>query len=275
MSDAHGRARTEGISAPMSPRELEALDLHAHLTDPARKQGFVTPMFEHIAPRYDAFTRLFSFGMDARWKATLLQWFNRAAPPTGCVLDVACGTGDLALGAARVRPGMRVVGVDAASRMTALASARIAAGDRDRVSFVTGDLTRLALPSASVDVAFGGYALRNVPRYHDGVAELARVLKPGGTLLTLDFYRPDVALWREPFLAYLQLTGSAVGWWWHRAPVMYAYIAHSIRHYVSSSAFSTALERGGFDVSAVRTHLLGGIGLHWAVRRAGPDVSGA
>lgn len=254
---------------PLSPAELAALDLEAHLTDPARKQRFVTPMFEHIAPRYDAFTRLFSFGMDAQWKRTLLAWFDEAAPATGGghVLDVACGTGDLAFGAAERRRSMSVLGVDAALRMTALASARIAPGDRARVAFATGDLTALALPSASVDIVTGGYALRNVPRYEDGIAELARVLKPGGSLLTLDFYRPAAAWWRVAFLGYLQLTGGIVGWWWHRAPIMYAYIAHSIRHFVSHDDFSRALERQGFEVRRVETHLLGGIALHHAVKR--------
>ena len=80
-----------------SPRELEALDLETYLSDPGRKQSFVTPMFEHIAPRYDAFTRLFSFGMDASWKRELMAWFAQRAPARAVVLDVACGTGDLAL----------------------------------------------------------------------------------------------------------------------------------------------------------------------------------
>ncbi len=85
-------------------------------------------MFEHIAPRYDAFTRLFSFGMDARWKATLMAWFAERAPERAQVLDVACGTGDLALRAAALRPHGSVLGIDAADGMIALARARLDAG---------------------------------------------------------------------------------------------------------------------------------------------------
>ena len=208
----------------------------------------MTPMFELIAPRYDDFTRLFSFGMDARWKGALMRWLDEAAPQAGTMLDVACGTGDLALAAARLRPAARVVGVDAASRMTALATRRVAAADAARLSFSTGDLTRLDLPDASVDVVTAGYALRNVPDYEAGIAELGRVLRPGGQLLTLDFYRPAAPWWRELFLGYLRLSGSAVGWWWHRAPVVYAYIAHSIRHFVTADDFSRSLRAEGFDV---------------------------
>jgi len=239
----------------------------AQLTDPARKQAFVTPMFEHIAPRYDAFTRLFSFGMDARWKEELLRWLAVEHGEVRCVLDVACGTGDLALSAAAARPGAMVLGVDAASAMIERARGRVAEADAGRVRFATGDLTQLALERASVDVVLGGYALRNVPRHDEALAELHRVLRPGGVLLTLDFYRPALAPWRAVLLAYLHLAGSAVGWWWHRSPVIYNYIAHSIRHYVTADAFSASMRAAGFEVERRRDYLLGGIALHMGRRR--------
>ncbi len=249
----------------------------AHLTDPARKQSFVTPMFEHIAPRYDDFTRLFSFGMDARWKGELLRWLGSAPAATvgagdermdgGLLLDVACGTGDLALAAAAAHPRVTVLGVDAAEAMIARARRRVTAEAAGRVSFETGDLTQLPLADASVDVVLGGYALRNVPSHEAALAELHRVLRPGGMLLTLDFYRPAWAPWRSAFLGYLHLAGSAVGWWWHRSPVIYNYIAHSIRHYVTAAGYAAAMERSGFDVVRRREHLLGGIALHMGRRR--------
>ena len=245
-----------------SPRELEALDLETYLSDPGRKQSFVTPMFEHIAPRYDAFTRLFSFGMDASWKRELMAWFAQRAPARAVVLDVACGTGDLALSAAGLRPEATVHGIDAAHGMIERAARRVPPGDADRVRFATGDLTRLPFPDASVDVILGGYALRNVPQYEQALRELHRVLRPGGVLLTLDFYRPRLAPWRALFLGCLQLSGSVVGWWWHRAPVIYNYIAHSIRHFVTADEYARALERAGFRASRRRDHLLGGIALH-------------
>ncbi|MCC6928761.1 MAG: ubiquinone/menaquinone biosynthesis methyltransferase [Gemmatimonadaceae bacterium] len=256
----------EPARSPASPQELAALDLDEYLLDPVRKQSFVTPMFEHIAPRYDAFTRLFSFGMDATWKRELMAWFDERAPEGAMVVDVACGTGDLALSAARLRPRGSVHGIDAAQRMIARARERVSARDRERVHFSAGDLTRLPFADASVDVILGGYALRNVPRYEQALGELHRVLRPGGTLLTLDFYRPPHAPWRALFLGYLQLSGSLVAWWWHRAPVIYNYIAHSIRHFVTAEEFARAMERAGFTPGRQRDHLLGGIALHEGVR---------
>ena len=225
-------------------------------------------MFDIIAPRYDRFTRVFSFGMDRHWKAELTAWIREAIGPRSRVLDVACGTGDLAFAAAERAPRGSVLGVDASPRMIELARARArsepAAGV---VRFEVGDMCALDLPTASVDVVTAGYGLRNVSDYEQAVREIARVLRPGGTLATLDFYRPESAWWRTLLLAYLSAAGNWVGWLWHREPVVYGYIAPSIEHFVSWQRFSSTLERHGFRVDAVSTKLLGGVALHFATRR--------
>lgn len=256
---------------PRSPEShrLAALDLEEHLADPALKQRFVTPMFDVIAPKYDRFTRLFSFGMDAGWKRELLALVSPSIASDARVVDLACGTGDLAFAAAgRATQGV-VLGIDASARM--IERARLRAVDQPHAStvrFLVGDLTSIALDDASVDVITAGYALRNVPDYERGVAEIARVLKPGGVVATLDFYRPDSWLWRRLFLSYLSVAGNWVGWLWHREPVVYGYIARSIDHFVSWRRFSASLEANGLTVRTVRTKLLGGVAIHLA-RKAG------
>ena len=224
-------------------------------------------MFEHIAPRYDDFTRIFSFGMDSGWKAALLGWLEGQQPVPTTILDVACGTGDLAFGAAVRYPAAAVLGLDVAERMIAAANERRRTPDDGRPRFAVGDLTDTRLPNASMDAVLAGYALRNVPRLDDGLREAARLLRPGGVLYTLDFYRPATRGWRTVFLAYLRTAGALFGWWWHRAPVMYAYIAGSIDAFVDIGAFEAALDRHGFDVSHRQTHLGGGVALHAARRR--------
>jgi demethylmenaquinone methyltransferase/2-methoxy-6-polyprenyl-1,4-benzoquinol methylase len=128
-------------------------------------------------------------------------------------------------------------------------------------------MARLDLPAASVDVVTVGYGLRNVPDYRAALAEIARVLRPGGRLHTLDFYRPGSALWRVLFLGYLSVAGNAVGWLWHREPIVYGYIARSIDHFTSWRSFADAREVAGFAGEAVRRKLLGGVALHRARRR--------
>ena len=258
----------EGAGPAADPiSRLRSLDLEAHLGDPAIKQRFVTPMFDVIAPRYDDFTHRFSFGMDRHWKRDAVALVAREAPAGAHVVDIACGTGDLALSVARARSDVRVTGIDASPRMLALANERAAGTGAARVEFLRGDLADLPLRDASVDVVTGGYAIRNAPARHAALGELARVLRPGGHFVALDFYRPRLAPWRALYLGYLSAAGSIVGWLWHRLPVTYAYIARSIDHFVSWQDFSTELEESGFRVRAVERRLGGGIAVHHAVRR--------
>lgn len=244
---------------------LRGLDVEAHLRDPALKQRFVTPLFDIVAPRYDSFTRLFSFGMDAGWKRTLLEAVGDVAPPRATVLDVACGTGDLAFGVAAMLVDARVTGIDPSERMVAAAERR--RDGRAGLVFRVGDMMHLDLPDSSVDVVTAGYGLRNAPDHRKALAELARVLRPGGRLLTLDFYRPTRPIWRRIFLGWLAATGSAIGWLWHREPVVYGYIARSIEGWESVDGFSDALEDAGLEVETVRTFLRGGVAIHVARRR--------
>ncbi|MBK8249763.1 MAG: ubiquinone/menaquinone biosynthesis methyltransferase [Gemmatimonadetes bacterium] len=245
-----------------SARALDELDVAAIVRDPERKQAFVTPMFEHIAPRYDAFTRWFSFGMDAAWKRELLALVQ--GQPSR-VADLACGTGDLAFAVAAAHPSAEVLGIDAATGMIEQARAR--GGQRAGLRFDVGDLTHLAVPDASLDALTAGYAFRNVPDLTAALREAHRVLRAGGWLYTLDFYRPAARPWRRAFLTYLHLAGSAFGWWWHRAPVIYSYIATSIDAWVTVAEWESALDAAGFAVASRRTYLLGGVALHAAQRR--------
>lgn len=249
---------------------LRSLDVDAHLRDPALKQRFVTPMFDIIAPRYDRFARVFSFGLDRGWKEELLADAIAGAPANAVVLDLACGTGDLAFALAERVEGARVTGVDASPRMVERAKERrraAAGGPAGRVAFVVGDMARLDAPDGSADLVTAGYGFRNVPDFRAALAEVARVLRPGGRLVTLDFYRPEPPLWRHLLLGYLRAAGDLVGWLWHREPVVYGYIARSIDHWVSWQSFSRALGDSGFEVERVRRKLFGGVAEHVARKR--------
>lgn len=277
MSHRANNRTPDTTSAPSAARALGALDLEAYLADPARKQSFVTPMFDVIAPRYDDFTRVFSFGMDARWKVEVIRVVVEAlratARPDPLVLDLACGTGDLAVGVARAvsggTAGLRVLGVDASREMTRLASERLRASDRDvagQVHISTGDMSLLAATDGSIDVITAGYAVRNAPDPVLAIKEAARVLRTGGLYVTLDFYRPEVWAWRVALLGYLRAAGNLVGWAWHRSPVVYGYIAPSIDHFMSWQAFARTLNQHGFRTRSVRRWLAGGVALHVAER---------
>ena len=258
-----GPALIMPVNRPVSLRDL---DVERYLGDPALRQSYVTPMFDLIAPRYDDFTRVFSFGMDRGWKDSLVDMARTTVVPGGLVADVATGTGDLAYAVAQSRPDLRVAAVDVSTEMLSRARRRGESAASSNVRVSGGDLSALPFASRSLDGVTAGYALRNTPDWNASIAELARVLKPGGRLFTLDFYQPPFAPWRTLFLGWLAFSGRAVGWWWHREPMAYGYIAHSIEHFTTAQRFSEALESNGFKVLATESHLGGGIVLHHAQR---------
>jgi demethylmenaquinone methyltransferase/2-methoxy-6-polyprenyl-1,4-benzoquinol methylase len=242
---------------------LRTLDIDEHLRDPDRKQRFVTTMFEVVAARYDRFTRLFSYGMDRRWKREMLEELSAVTAAPAVVLDLACGTGDLALGTRTRFPSARVMGFDIAHRMLSLARRRADAADTG-ASFTAADMTCLPVRDRTAHAVLAGYAIRNAPDPASALREIARVLRRGGLLLTLDFYRPRNALWRRLFVGYLRLAGNVTGWLWHRQPVAYGYIAASIEHHVSWQDLSDLLAAHGFRVRRVSRKLMGGIAIHVA-----------
>jgi ubiquinone/menaquinone biosynthesis methyltransferase len=140
--------------------------------------------------------------------------------------------------------------------MLQLAAAKRAA--LARVTFVTGDMMALPFPDGAFDLVTTGYGIRNVPRIEPAIAEIRRVLRPGGLLLSLDFDRPANPLVRAVYLSYLTVVGSALGWVLHRDPDTYRYIPESIRRYPGAAGVAALLTRAGFDDSRV-VPLLGGL----------------
>lgn len=251
-------------------RPLRGLDPERHLDDPTNRQRYVTAVFDLVALRYDAFTRWFSFGMDRAWKREVVRIASDAARARGersiIVADLACGTGDLAFALATTR--RVVVGVDVSHAMLDRAATRARAVRDVAPHFAAGDMIALPIADASVDVATIGYGLRNAPRLDAALDEVARVLRPGGHLVTLDFCRPTNAIWRRLFLGYLAVAGSVYGWAWHREPAAYGYIPRSVERFVTADELTAALAERGFDVYHVGRKLLGGICVH-AGRKAG------
>lgn len=210
---------------------------------PEAKRRHVRHLFTTIAGRYDLITRVLSFGRDQRWKARVLDLAEVRRDQH--VLDLACGTGDLAFGAAS--RGAFVLGLDLASRMIQLARARASREAATRTSWIVGDMTSLPVPSISMDAVTTGYGLRNVPDLTVALAEIHRVLKPGGVLCALDFDRPESAWLRTIYLGYLDVVGGALGWILHRDPETYQYIPASIRRYPGARGVYELLRQAGFS----------------------------
>ena len=149
----------------------------------------VRDLFDRIAPAYDSFNDLLSLGLHRIWKRQAVAWLE---PQAGqCVLDLCCGTGDLALVVAeKVRPAGLVLGIDAAAAPLERARERARSQPWLPVEFRQGDAAATGLADASADAAVMAYGLRNLPDPAAGLQELRRLLRPGGRAAVLDFNRP-------------------------------------------------------------------------------------
>ena len=215
-------------------------------------------MFHTIAPRYDLITRIFSYGMDGRWKNKGVE--HARLPDAPLVLDLASGTGDFSALVARHRPRAATVAVDLTERMLHLAQ------QRGAYLAVCADAGRLPFPNGAFDCVFIGYGLRNFSHLGAALSEIERVTRPGGLLVSLDFFLPVNRLLRRLYLSYLYAQGAFWGFIFHRRPRIYTYIPDSLRSFVSIDDFSAMLRRQGYSRVETRSFILGGIGLHWAAK---------
>lgn len=231
--------------------------MKAAFETPESKRQHVRSLFATIADRYDLITALLSYGQDARWKKRLVSLANVQSGERA--LDLAAGTGDIAFAVAA--RGATTVALDLTHRMLQLAQQKSHAA-----WFITGDMTSLPFRSEAFDLVTTGYGLRNVPELNAAIDEIARVLKPGGRLLSLDFNRPENAIVRAAYLSYLTFVGSTLGWLLHRDPDTYRYIPESIRRYPGARGVAERLAARGFDRVTVTPLLFGLMTLHVARR---------
>lgn len=236
------------------------MGLRDDIATPDQKRRYVRRLFATIADRYDLITRLLSYGRDSAWKRRVIGLAG--VQPSDAVLDLATGTGDLAFAAAG--NGARVVGLDVTPRMVALARAKPSVGRRP--VFLVGDMSALPFRTATFNVVTTGYGLRNVPDLGVALDEIARVLRPGGVAVSLDFNRPQHVLVRSLYLGYLSMVGGALGWILHGDPDTYRYIPASIRNYPGAAGVADLMRASGFCDVHYHPVLGGLLTIHRAVR---------
>jgi demethylmenaquinone methyltransferase/2-methoxy-6-polyprenyl-1,4-benzoquinol methylase len=214
----------------------------------AHKQALVDDVFHSVAPRYDLMNDLMSFGLHRAWKSALVTAVN---PPNGrpfALLDIAGGTGDVALRAlAAGGERMRATVCDINADMLAVGRERAAARGLDAaVAFTEANAEALPFADRSFDAATIAFGIRNVPRIERALAEAFRVLKTGGHFLCLEFSAVDVPGLAGLYDFYSFNVIPALG----RAVVgdadAYRYLVESIRRFPSPQAFAALLREAGF-----------------------------
>jgi len=221
----------------------------------------VRRMFDALAPRYDRFNRWASLGMDVGWRRATLRAL--ALTPESVVLDVATGTGDLALAAAR--RARRVVGCDFATEMIAIA--RRKARGRERVGFQVGRAEALPYRDGAFDGVTSAFAMRNVkPSLEEVLAEAHRVLRPGGRLAILEFSRPSLAPVGWAHDLYTRRLMPLIGRLVTGSAEPFEYLYRSIQEWETPEAFAGRIRGAGFEEVDYRRMGLGTVALHTARR---------
>ncbi len=206
----------------------------------------VGDMFDRIAPTYDLLNHLLSLGIDRAWRRKVARLLIGRDPAR--VLDLATGTGDMLIAiAGEGGPSVEITGLDVSEGMLKIGRRKVARhGGADRVRFVQGDATNTSLPAQSFDAVTMAFGIRNTPDVPATLAEIHRLLTPGGTAAILEFSLPGNRLWRGFYLAYLRwivpLIGALVSGHWRA----YRYLNTSIEGFHRPDAFCQLMAQAGF-----------------------------
>lgn len=229
-----------------------------HNEDPAGKKEQVREMFDSIAHRYDLLNHLLSMNIDRKWRGKVVRMICRQAPES--VLDIATGTGDLAIAVARALPQAAVTGVDLSPGMLRIGREKAAARFPGReFPMLEGDAEGLPFADASFGAVTCGFGVRNFENLSKGLEEMHRVLIPGGKVYILEFSMPSERnilgkLYRFYFRRILPGIGRLIS----KDTRAYAYLPESVGAFPYGERFCTLLKEAGFSGPQMR-RLMGGI----------------
>lgn len=205
-------------------------------------QETISRMFSEVAPRYDFLNHLLSFGFDMAWRKKLVNLAH--AKPGDQILDIATGTGDVAIEFAFRCPNIHIVGVDFSEAMLNLARRKaIAKGLSNSIEFQNGDALTLPFQDNKFDVVAMAFGIRNVADYKKGIEEMKRVAKTGGRVLILEFSKPNILI--LPFyLLYLNFFIPSLGSLFLKKEA-YQYLSDSISQFTKTVHLKDLMEHAG------------------------------
>lgn len=236
------------------------------ITDEQQASRWVRGMFGNIAGRYDLLNHVLSFNMDRLWRARLVK---RVAPllanPNARILDLCCGTGDVLLALEKLR-GAPVLGADFCHPMLVEANRKIAARKLHTPLF-EGDGLRLPLADESLDLITIAFGFRNFSNYENGLAELLRVLKPGGELAVLEFSQPENRLFGAAYNWFSTVLLPRIGGMVSGSGEAYSYLPESIRKFPDAKGLAAMMRRAGYASVEFETMTFGTVALHRGRKR--------
>lgn len=208
------------------------------------KKEQVTKMFDTISKNYDGLNRIISLGIDVKWRKKVLEIVGENNPKQ--ILDIATGTGDLAMMMAQLNPE-RIVGLDISSGMLEVGKEKIAnAKLSEKIEMIVGDSEDMPFENNTFDAITVSFGVRNFANLDKGIREIARVLKPSGVLVILETSNPTKFPFLQGYKLYTSFILPIIGKLFSRDKVAYSYLSESANSFPFGVAFNNILQKNGF-----------------------------
>jgi demethylmenaquinone methyltransferase/2-methoxy-6-polyprenyl-1,4-benzoquinol methylase len=209
------------------------------------KKEQVTEMFDNISEEYDGLNRKITYGIDVKWRKRLIQKVANLKPKT--VLDIATGTGDLAILAAQMTEAQEIIGADISEGMMQVGRKKVEAlGLSQRVQMKTGDSENLPFDNDYFDVVTVAFGVRNFENLDKGLQEILRVLKPNGALYILETSQPKNAIIRLFYRLHSNVVLPFFGKLFSKDPKAYQYLSKSAQKFPHGQEFNNIMTKNGF-----------------------------
>jgi len=255
------------VAAPVKGTRPEGAVTEADASSKVRE------MFTQIAPRYDLLNHLLSLQLDRLWRARTARRLKFILDrPNALVLDLCCGTGDLALALAHAGKA-RIIGADFAHPMLVRAKEKAVGqappanqSDASPIPFFEADALRLPFASASFDLVTSAFGFRNLANYEAGLREIQRVLKPGGAIAILEFTEPPEGLWGDFYRWYFCKVLPKIGGLISGQQSAYTYLPKSVARFFRPSELAALLSTVGYQSVDYCVWTLGTVALHIGLR---------
>ena len=241
----------------------------ANKVNPYSQQGSkreqVETMFDKIAPYYDFLNHLLTLNIDVLWRKKTINTIQ--SPQTKKVLDIATGTGDLAIMAAKKLNPTKIVGLDLSEKMLVIGQEKVNKKKLDHlITLIQGDSENLPFEDNTFDAITVGFGVRNFENLEKGLREIYRVLKPDGKLAILEFSMPTVFPIKQGYHFYFKYILPLIGRITSKDPRAYTYLYESVQAFPDGEKFTTILEGVKFKSSKCKPLTLGICSIYTATK---------
>ena len=208
------------------------------------KKEQVAAMFNNVAPKYDFLNQLLSLGIHKSWRRKAIEFLQKDRPKF--ILDIATGTGDFAIAAMKLHPE-KVIGIDISEGMLALGIKKIKKLHlENKIELALGDSENLNFENNTFDAITVGFGVRNFENLEKGIADIYRVLKPGGTFVVLEFSKPTKFPIKQVYHLYFKHITPTIGKLFSKDKSAYTYLPASVNAFPDGEDFLAVLKKAGF-----------------------------